>query len=330
MGARAPRRRRYARRVRIGIVGSGVIGLSAAHELATAGHAVTVFDDRPLEARVSVLAAALWFPFEAYPLDRVEGWSARSCERFVALAVEPGSGVRMAEGDILVRDPGTFDDSWRAWVPGIEPAEPSRLPDGVVAGFTARLPVIEMPVYLAWLEARCRGLGVRFAAERVERLDALDGVDAIVVAGGLESGRLLGGDALVHPVRGQVVRLENPGLERWLLDEQHPDGLTYVFPRSGDVVCGGTATRSDDLAWDAATEAAILARARQLVPELEGAAVRSRAVGLRPGRDEVRLEFVPDAGEVPVIACYGHGGAGVTTSWGCAEEVAGMVEALRR
>jgi len=35
----------------------------------------------------------------------------------------------------------------------------------------------------------------------------------------------------------------------------------------------------------------------------------------------VRLERV--AGHaVPVIACYGHGGAGVTLSWGCAGAVA--------
>jgi hypothetical protein len=52
----------------------------------------------------------------------------------------------------------------------------------------------------------------------------------------------------------------------------------------------------------------------------------SRAVGLRPGRDRVRLE--PVGGHaVPVVACYGHGGAGVTLSWGCAEEVARLSRA---
>jgi D-amino-acid oxidase len=27
----------------------------------------------------------------------------------------------------------------------------------------------------------------------------------------------------------------------------------------------------------------------------------------------------------PVICCYGHGGAGVTLSWGCAADVVGLV-----
>jgi D-amino-acid oxidase len=43
-------------------------------------------------------------------------------------------------------------------------------------------------------------------------------------------------------------------------------------------------------------------------------------VGLRPKRPAVRLERVGD-----VIHCYGHGGAGVTLSWGCADEVVTLV-----
>ena len=47
-------------------------------------------------------------------------------------------------------------------------------------------------------------------------------------------------------------------------------------------------------------------------------------MGLRPARPQVRLE-AEDVGGSRVVHCYGHGGAGVTLSWGCADEVAGLV-----
>jgi D-amino-acid oxidase len=57
------------------------------------------------------------------------------------------------------------------------------------------------------------------------------------------------------------------------------------------------------------------------VPELQDAPVLQHKVGLRPTRPTVRLERVGR-----VVHCYGHGGAGVTLSWGCADEVVGLVE----
>lgn len=50
---------------RITVIGAGVIGLSTAHELASAGHQVTVIHDQdPLET-VSAVAAAIWFPYHS-------------------------------------------------------------------------------------------------------------------------------------------------------------------------------------------------------------------------------------------------------------------------
>ena len=46
---------------------------------------------------------------------------------------------------------------------------------------------------------------------------------------------------------------------------------------------------------------------------------------LRPSRTEVRLEE-EEIGGVRVIHNYGHGGAGVTLSWGCADEVVSIAE----
>src|SRR5690606_37847565 len=95
-------------------------------------------------------------------------------------------------------------------------------------------------------------------------------------------------------------------------------------PRGDDVILGGT---SEVGAWstaaDPTTTAAILERCAALEPRLRGAAILEVLVGLRPCRSEVRLgrEVI---GEAAVIHNYGHGGAGVTLSWGCAAEAAAL------
>ncbi len=57
-----------------------------------------------------------------------------------------------------------------------------------------------------------------------------------------------------------------------------------------------------------------------MIPELENVNILEQLVGLRPGRTSVRLEkeFIFDK---PLIHNYGHGGSGVTLSWGCADDV---------
>lgn len=313
---------------RVAVVGGGVIGLSVALELAETGSAVTVYADRPVLETVSALAGAVWFPFAASPPDRVRRWSVATLPRLRAMASDDSSGVRIREGLVIVRDEH-FDTEWTTWIDGVRDAPAAELPADALGGYVVDLPLVEMPVYLEYLERLCAESSVTVVARRTDALEQLaDEADVVVVAAGARSVALLGPDPEVYPIRGQVIRLENPGLERWYLDEDNPGGITYVLPRSSDVVCGGTADigRSDE-GFDDDEGDRILARARQLVPALADAQILSRGVGLRPGRSTVRLEQV-SSHPLPVIACYGHGGAGVTTSWGCAEEVAELVASL--
>jgi D-amino-acid oxidase len=294
--------------MRVAVVGGGVIGLTCALELTRAGHRVTVVsEDDPLDT-TSAVAAALWFPYEAAPAADVARWGAASLARFTRLAEDPATGVALREGLVMYRRPDP-DLAWMAVVPDAE-----RVDDGV----RARLPVIEMARYLRWLAGELEAGGASLVRRRVENLDDLEG--PVVLAAGVDSGALAG-DQSVVPIRGQVVRVGNPGLTDWIVDDENPGGLTYVVPRRDDVVVGGTAQRGSwDLAVDPAAEAAILARATALVPRLAGAPIVSRTVGLRPARPTVRLER---AGRV--VYCYGHGGAGVTLSWGCAADVVALM-----
>jgi D-amino-acid oxidase len=313
---------------RVTVVGAGVIGLSVAHELARAGHEVGIVAAREAVDSVSGVAAAIWFPHEVDHSPTVLEAAAVTYRRLAELAGDPRTGVHMRGGTVLSRRSGP-DTSWTRAVPHTEPVGPGGLPDGAT-GIRCTVPLVETGAYLGWLRAAVTGLGVGIrAAEFASIGDVLrqDDADVLVVAAGLRSAGLLGDDDVSFPIRGQVVRLANPGLTDWITDDDNPGGLTYVVPRSDDVVCGGTGDVGSWDEWaDPEVEAAILRRVTALVPELAGRPVLSRAVGLRPGRAGVRLG--PVAGhDRPVFACYGHGGAGFTLSWGDAARVAALVEA---
>lgn len=68
----------------------------------------------------------------------------------------------------------------------------------------------------------------------------------------------------------------------------------------------------------------ILEKVEAIWPDVDRSRIIGGTVGLRPSRTEVRLEEEEVDGR-RVVHNYGHGGAGVTLSWGCAEEVVGIV-----
>lgn len=299
---------------RVIVVGAGVVGLTCAVRLLEAGHRVDVVArDLPRETTSSV-AAALWYPYLAMPYDRVLGWSSTSYDMFARLAnVASASGVAMRPGVEVLREL-TERPWWEGAVPELK--DTYVVPDGFQQGWTFVAPVIEMPVYLDWLATLVRERGGTITRMNLSALPT-GGADVVVNCSGIAS-KFLAADDTLHPVQGQVVIVEQVGLEKWWLDGSGP---TYVVPRSRDIVIGGTDVDGE---WSrtpsSEVASGILRRALKLVPELAGAEVLAHRVGLRPARPTVRLERVDD-----VIHCYGHGGAGVTLSWGCAEEVLSLV-----
>ena len=83
------------------VVGAGVVGLTCAVRLLEAGHAVDVVArDLPLET-TSAVAAALWYPFRAYPFERVTAWSGDSYAQFDWLSVAAARTTRGGAGQFL-------------------------------------------------------------------------------------------------------------------------------------------------------------------------------------------------------------------------------------
>jgi D-amino-acid oxidase len=309
--------------MRVLVVGAGVIGLTVGVRLAEAGYDVHVLGrELPLET-TSAVAAAVWYPYRIDPVERVLPWSVVSLREFEQIATDTASGVVWRRGVEVLRQ--RSPDPW--WMSAVSTFERvADVPAGYRDGWTFVAPVIEMRIYLRWLQERLeRGGGTvtRMALPALpEPVHSEDHHTIVVNCSGIGA-RALSRDTTVTPVRGQVVHVAQFGLEEWTLDAAGP---TYVIPRSHDIVIGGTDSEGSwETRPDPSTAREIIERAVILVPRLANAEVLAHRVGLRPARKAVRLETEPTADGALLVHCYGHGGAGVTTSWGCADDVLALV-----
>jgi D-amino-acid oxidase len=290
------------------VVGGGIIGLTAAVRLREAGADVVVWSADDPGMTVSSVAAAVWYPTRTDYDPRVLTWAGDTYDEFTRQAADGVAGVLLRPTRNLEFETGDTMPWWTPAAGAVEIAAAAP-PYGREIRFTA--PLVEMGRYLPWLAAQ-----VTVFRRRVDRLDeAFVEAPVVVNATGLAAGELAG-DPEVYPARGQIVLVPNPGLQISIRAEGDPS--TYVHPRSADVVLGGTYdVDSWDLTVDPAVREGILARCRALVPELAGLPILAEKVGLRPcRRGGPRVER-----DGAVVHAYGHGGAGMTLSWGCADEV---------
>ncbi|KOT97849.1 amino acid oxidase [Streptomyces sp. NRRL F-4711] len=302
------------------VVGGGVIGLTTAVVLAERGRRVRLWTREPVERTTSVVAGGLWWPYRIEPVALAQAWALRSLDVYEELAARPEeTGVRLSEGVLGETTPDEVGAWASARLPGLRAATAGEYA-GV--GLWARLPLVDMSAHLPWLRRRLVAAGGTVEDRAVSDLAEAD-APVVVNCTGLGA-RDLVPDPSVRPVRGQLVVVENPGIHDWLVSADAGSGeTTYFLPQPGRLLLGGTA---EEDAWstepDPAVAEAIVRRCAALRPEIAGARVLAHRVGLRPARDAVRLEraVLPDGRRL--VHNYGHGGAGVTVAWGCAEEAA--------
>lgn len=308
------------------VVGCGVAGLSSGIRLLEAGHQVTIWARDLPPATTSSLAAAIWYPYRAYPRERVLAWATRTLDALYDLVDTPGSGVSTIETFEVYRQ-AVHEPWWRHAVRSFRFAGPDELPAGYPGGYVFETVLVEMPLYLPYLMQRFRARGGHIEQRQVRSLaEPATQADVVVNCAGLGNVELLG-DHEMYPVRGQLVRVERTAERRSFLDDYEDElgVIAYVVPRSNDTLLGGQALPNDwSITPDPTIAAEIVARCAQLVPEVAGARVLEHLVGLRPGRSSVRVEAEGTPGAL-LVHNYGHGGAGVTLSWGCAEEVVRLV-----
>lgn len=133
--------------------------------------------------------------------------------------------------------------------------------------------------------------------------------------------RKLCNDMKMVPIRGQIIKVRAP----WIRTAFYVDLETYIIPGfDGIVTLGGTRQYENyNLNVEKYDSLAIRERCEALLPSLKTAPVVREAVGLRPHRNEVRveLEIMTDAegSSLNCIHNYGHGAYGVTSSPGTAK-----------
>ena len=304
------------------VVGCGVIGLTAAIRLREAG----------LDA--GIVAAGL-------PQTRRRAWLPRSGTRTKPIpktACSPGeagpsrssrSSPNSRErrphargcGDLAPTGPRPLVGRSRAPRPSVADDE---LPPGYMDGHAFVAPVVEMPVYLDYLMDRfvASGGSVRAAHPLLARR----GGDASVVVNCVGLGaRDLVGDASMEPIRGQIVRVRNPGLNVSCWTKRTPRASRTSIPARETASWAARPKRASGTSNPTRRpRPPSCAAARGSSRASRGAEVLEHKVGLRPGRPEIRLER-EDGPRSPRIHNYGHGGSGITLSWGCAEETLRLV-----
>ncbi len=305
------------------VVGAGVIGLTTGVLLQEAGISTRILTDRPVAGTTSNAAGGIWYPYNAPDDPEVEGWMRDTLLELTVLADDQPDLVRRCETRQYFYE-SVADPYWSTMPDLFRLADPSELPAGRTHGWVFSSVIIDTPRYIEWLRQRYERAGGGIQQQEISSLDDLDGL--IMNCAGLGANQIAS-DPSVYPIRGQVIRIANPGLQFATLDDENPAGLTYILPRFDDCILGGSSDVDDwNLESDAELTKAILRRCSEVEPRVAGAQLLDVRVGLRPGRPSIRVER-EDRLDATVVHNYGHAGNGFSTSWATARHAVRLLQA---
>jgi D-amino-acid oxidase len=301
--------------------------LTTSVRLAERGVRVLVRTERAPDESSSAAAGAIWDPiYASHP--SVPRWAAHTYDVFVAMVSEGRPGVRLVDG-VEASRAGVPTPGWALELPGYRDCTPDELPPGFLSGWRYTAPIIDMPPYLAWLQWRLLEAGGTIVQGRLQSLaEGFDDAPILVNCSGAGARELVP-DPEVQPIRGQLVAVRNPGVTEFFAE--HTDALgemTYLLPQGDVLLLGGSAEKGEaEMTPDLQIAEAIVERCGRVFPAIAGAELLGHRAGIRPDRPQIRLEH-EDLGDRHIVHNYGHSGAGVSLSWGCADDAAEIVLAL--
>ena len=329
---------------RVAIVGAGVSGLTCGIVFAERGYRSAIFAQEIGQRTTSGAAGALWFPYDAEPVDRVIAWALETYKVLVDLSRDSQTGVSMVElrsfsraGEIQISDwanslgarrlhPSVMSSGHAS--PTRTEASLTNCPCVFKSGFTLNVPLMDTTSYLDYLAKRFVAAGGSIHGNvRFERLEDVGReFDLVINCSGIGAKTLVA-DVDLEPHRGQVAivpKIDN--LSCAIVCDDAP--LMYAIPRTSDSVFGGTNEVSDNCDVDSASTSRIVAECSRVL-NIENPRVLVERVGLRPFRKSgVRLDRGRLRDGRTVLHNYGHGGSGFTLSWGCANKVLNLTRAL--
>jgi D-amino-acid oxidase len=316
-------------RNRAAIIGAGVSGLTCGVVFAEREWDVTIFADETGWETTSGAAAAVWFPYDAEPADKVIPWSLITYERLRELAGNSQSGVSMIEIRQFTRAGEIPIPNWAKNL-GAHPISvfPSEVEGSLIIpafasifsnGYALTVPLIDTTIYLDYLASRFYTTAGRIESAHISKAEEIPRDFSLIINCAGIGARELVHDSELEPHRGQVAIVSKLELAQAIVCDDAP--LMYAIPRAHDCVFGGTNSISDNREPSSADTTAIVSECSRVLgigpPPVIGV-----KVGLRPFRKSgVRLEPEKLGDGRTVIHNYGHGGAGFTLSWACAEEV---------
>ena len=314
----------------VAIIGAGVSGLTCGGVFVERGFRTAIFAEQIGQQTTSGAAAALWFPYDTQPADKVNPWALSTYKVLVDLVKNIRSGVSMIELRQYCRTGQIQIPDWAdLFVISTEVEKSLTISASIFkSGFSLNVPLMDTTIYLDYLVSRFQKAGGSINANvHFEKLEDVDPkFDLLINCAGIGARELVR-DLDLEPHRGQVAIV--PKIDKMkcaiVCDD---DPLMYAIPRTNDCVFGGTNEVSDNLEADPVATKAIVSECAQVL-KMESPRVLRERVGLRPFRKSgVRLEAGKLSDSRTVIHNYGHGGSGFTLSWGCAENVFGLASGL--
>lgn len=218
---------------------------------------------------------------------------------------------------------------------------------GIKDAYRHMAPTVDTDVYMQWLFNQVESLGCEIIKERIT-LNLIQNeqtllnrfqCDAIVNCSALGAIEIAN-DVSMYPLRGALVRVKD---KDGLIDAAHcishketsngEQSMIFIVPRGekNTVILGGLVQMhqwSESMNLDDPLIRRMYDGCLNFLPTLRSLPLDEQEpvrAGLRPFTEaNVCVESVPGT---RLFYNYGHGGAGVTLSWGCAEEITQRVQA---